>query len=269
MEPERDEVYERIPWETLEKRSGDRQWLVYAIAGAVTLGALAYSFTRNQPVSEPAVAVAPVVSTFPATTIASNMDSPPSTVASPIVVAEADLYAVDPERLIDRAAAHAEWFAMEFTTVDGSDESRRELQGLLPGGIPLPEAPEGTQVYVDWVRATQVTQTGPTSFDVEVLVRSLSSTGEEGFSRRPTEVMWVPVSLDDDGAASVTSAPRMAGAPSVITHELPLGDVPADVAAEVDAGDIVGGFQGSDGGWNIVVMAEDPSGVRRPLTVSP
>ena len=35
MEPERNEVYERIPWETLEEKKPDRQWLMLAVAGAI------------------------------------------------------------------------------------------------------------------------------------------------------------------------------------------------------------------------------------------
>lgn len=269
MEPERDEVYERIPWETLEKKGGDRQWLVYAVAGAVTLGALAYSFTRNQPTPEPVSALAPVVSTVPATTIVSNMDSPPSTVASPIVVAEADLYAIDPERLIDQAAAHAEWFALEFVAVDGTEESKNVLRNLLPEGIPLPVAREGTQVFVDWVRATMVSQTSPTSYDVEVLVRSLESTGDDAFTRRAPESLVIPVAIDGDGKPSVTGAPLVAQAQITPAQAVSLLEVPAEVAQGVTAGEIVGGVQRSDGTWDVIVLAADSTGVKRPITVRP
>ncbi|HSK06208.1 MAG TPA: hypothetical protein VK990_01725, partial [Acidimicrobiia bacterium] len=64
MEPERNEVYERIPWETLEEKKSDRQWMTLAIAGAIVLGALAYSFMSNRP---PAIAVATTVPAAPAT----------------------------------------------------------------------------------------------------------------------------------------------------------------------------------------------------------
>ena len=137
MEPERQEVYERIPWETLEKKGSDRQWLLYAVAGSVVLGALAYSFIRNQPAEIPppatAEAASAAVSSVPATTTTAVPVAPQaSTVASPLVVAEADLYAVDPERLIDQAATHAEWFAVEFVAYDGSERSAKTLAGLLP-----------------------------------------------------------------------------------------------------------------------------------------
>lgn len=63
MDQERHEVYERIPWERLERPSGDRQWMLIALAAAVAVGALAFSFMKNQPattadvvVSEPILA---------------------------------------------------------------------------------------------------------------------------------------------------------------------------------------------------------------------
>lgn len=268
MEPERDEVYERIPWETIEKKSGDRQWIVYAVAGAVALGALAYSFMRNQPTAPPPTEAAAVVTTVPATTADSNIGSTPSTVASPVVVAEADLYAVDPERLVDQAASHAEWFAMEYVNVDGSDQSRETLEALLPAGVPLPEAPDDTQVYVDWVRARSVTQTGPVSFDVEVLVRSLVSSGEGGFVRQAPTVVIVGVEVGDDGLPRISRVPSIEKAVPGAPAEVTLTEVPDDVPVPSE-GEVLGGVQTEDGSWEVVVMAPGPDGVRRAVTVDP
>ncbi len=270
MEPERQEVYERIPWETLEKKSNDRQWLLYSVAGAVVLGALAYSFMRNQPVPAPPATIA--ASSAPASTTAAVPAAPQaSTVDSPVVVAEADLYAVDPERLIDQAATHAEWFAVEFVSYDGSEQSSATLSGLLPSDAPLPEAPDGTQVFVDWARAASVTRTGPVSFDVEVLIRSLVSTGEQGFLRQPARSLTVNVMVDDE------DGPRVAGLPGLSVVEpsngpdLGLTELPDEVAGAVstDDGDPVGGVRDANGNWQIVVMTEGTDGVRRPVVVSP
>jgi len=267
MDHDRQEVYERIPWETLERKGGDRQWIVYAVAGAVTLGALAYSFTRNQPVAPQA---SPVASTAPASPPMSNTDSPPSTVASPIVVAEADLYAVEPERLIDRASAHAEWFAVEYMALDRSDESRRLLASLLPAGTPLPEAPEGLQVYVDWVRTVRVTPSGPVSYQVEVLVRSLVSDPEGGFVRQPPMLVGVEIEIGDDGEAHLAGVPSISAAQVTAAPELALVPVPDEVLAEAQLeGEVLGGVRSSDGTWEIVVMADGPDGVRRPVTIRP
>lgn len=276
MEPERQEVYERIPWETLEKKGSDRQWLLYAVAGSVVLGALAYSFIRNQPAEIPppatAEAASAAVSSVPATTTTAVPVAPQaSTVASPLVVAEADLYAVDPERLIDQAATHAEWFAVEFVSYDGSERSSKTLAGLLPAGSPLPEAPDGTQVFVDWARASTVIQTGPASFDIEVLVRSLVSSGEEGFLRQPARSLLVSVVVDDEDGPRVAGLPTLSVVEPSPGSDLGLTDLPEEVAAGVDAevGEPVGGVVDVTGDWRIVVMSEGSDGVRRPVVVAP
>lgn len=270
MEPDRQEVYERIPWETLENKGGDRQWLVYAVAGAVVLGALAYSFMRSQPTASLPPPETVTVATAPATTAPSNMDSTPPTVASPLVVAEADLYAVDPERLVDQAASHAEWFAIEFVAYDGSEQSRETLQTLLPAGLPLPDATGSTQVFVDWVRAREVTQTGPTSFYVEVLVRSLVSSGESGFIRQPPVGVSVPVEIGEEGEPLVAGPPRLAVVESRDPIQIELLEVPEEVSSKIETqGEIVGGVQRSDGTWEVVIMAEGADGVKRPVLIRP
>lgn len=269
MEPERDEVYERIPWETLEPKGANRQWLVYAVAAALVLGALAYSFTRNQqaPPAQPASAPS-VTSTVPATTASSAPASPPSTAASPIVVAEADLYAIDPERLFESVAAHAEWFATEYVSHDGSAESAGVLEDLLPEGTPLPEAPEGTQVFVDWARATNVSQTSPTDFEVEVTVRSLVATEGSAFARLPPLRLAVAVGLDEDGSPRVIRPPLLMAVDPAERAPLPLQSVPSEVAAGLEVeGEVVGGLQEADGTWRVVVMSVGADGVTRPVTV--
>lgn len=270
MEPDRQEVYERIPWETLEKKGGDRQWLVYAVAGAVVLGALAYSFMRSRPTAVPPSPETVTATTATATTTPSNIDSTPSTVASPVVVAEADLYAVDPERLVDQAASHAEWFSIEYVAHDGSEQSQETLRSLLPTGLPLPEAPEDTQVFVDWARATAVTQTGPTSFEVDVLIRSLVSTGESGFIRQPPTLVSVTVQIGESGRPLVTAVPAVAVVEAAEPAQIELVEVPDDLASRVEShGEVVGGIQQSDGTWDVVVMAEWADGVSRASLVRP
>ena len=268
MDRERDEVYERIPWETLEKKGADRQWLVYTVAGAIALGALAYSFMKNQPTAPPPAEA--VATTAPAVTTTSNMGTTPSTVASPVVVAEADLFALDPERLIDQAAGHAEWVAVEYVAVDGSEQSRDVLSSLLPEGVPLPEAPEDTQVFVDWARARSVTQTGPVSFEVEVLVRSLLARDEEGFVRQPPFIVTVPVEVGDDGSTRLVGVPSIEMASPVPTEPVVMSQLPDDLAAEAESsgGEVIGGIE-SETGWEVVVMGEGPDGVRRPMTLRP
>lgn len=267
MEPERNEVYERIPWETLDRGSGDRQWLVIAVAGAVVVAALAFSFMRSQPVTttvmEPVPAAAP-------SAVSPPPESTPTTVTSPVVMAEADLYAVDTEGFADLAASHAEWFAVEYLSVDGSEQSRETLASLLPSGVPLPEAPEDTQVFVDWAGAQSVTETVPLSYHVEVVVRSLLAQGDGGFTRQPVTRMQVMVQIGDDGLPRVTSPPRVVETVPMPQNEMALSPVPEPIRAQVESthGAVVGGIQQPDGGWLVVAMVIGPDGVTRPVTVA-
>ena len=265
MEPEREEVYERIPWETLDRRGSDRQWLVYAVAGAVVLGALAYSFVINRPVPQPVAQVQPSTSSVPATSALTTAVSPPSTVASPVVVAEADLFAVDPERILESAATHAEWLAVEYVSTDGGDETT--LANLLPAGVPLPSTPEGTQVYVDWAGVRSVTQTGPSRFTVEGLVNSLVAHGEEGFVRQEPLLVGVAVEVDEEGAVRATSVPTIAPASVTPAPELALTEVPPEVVAFLpEGGEVIGGLQTAEG-WEVVMMIPGEDGVIRPVSV--
>lgn len=270
MEKERNEVYERIPWEHLDKQSSDKQWLLVGLAGAVALGALAYSFMKNQPVEPLAAAPTveqPVAATAPPAAPMTST-STPSTVASPLVISEADLYAVDPQQLADAASAHAEWFAVEYFSVDGSAESSEALLGLLPKGVPMPEAPQGTQVFVDWVGTHHIVQVGDFDFTVQVLVRSLVSTPESGFTRLPVRLIEVEVSLGVDGEPRIVSAPVVLEASAPIPGRLELTEVPEEVRVAVsDAGDPVGGLRGADGSWRVLVMSTGPDGVNRPVMV--
>lgn len=265
MEPERPEVYERIPWDTIEKGSAERQWLYVGLAGAIALGALAYTFMKSQPPAPP-----PVSQQVPATVPATlpTAIGPTSTLASPVVVAEADLYAIAPQRLVEAAAAHAEWFAVEYFTVDGSEESRTVLRALLPSGIPLPEAPEGIQVFVDWVRAQRVAEPAPLTYEVDVLVRSLLSTSQEGFVRQPVRMARVEVAIGDDGNPRVSSAPILVESPLPPSTAMALRDVPDEVIERSDGrGSLVGGVPTADGGWRLTLMVEGPDGVTRPETL--
>ena len=271
MEPEREEIYERIPWETLQQNGHDRNWIVYVVAGAVALGALGYSFMRNQP-TPPAPIESSVETTVPVTTTPEAGVPPapvsPPTVASPVVVTEADLYAVDQGFLLQKAASHAEWFAVEFVSVDGDEKSGEVLASLLPPGSPLPESDPGTQVFVDWAGAQEVVQSGATSFEVRVLVRSLVSHDGGLFTRVPPLLLDIPVEFGDSGL------PVIAGLPSQREHQpgraaaFDLVEVPPDVVADLGVdGEVLGGRQLRDGRWEVLVIGVGADGVRRPFAV--
>ena len=265
MDQERHEVYERIPWERLERPSGDRQWMLVVLAGAVAVGALAFSFMKNQPsatadvvISEPIVVptVAPLPLSSPATT-------------TPIAMAEADLYAVNPERLIDEVRAHAERFAVEYLSVDGSSESVESLALLLPAGVPTPEPPSGVQVFVDWAGATGVVEVAPLTYETTVLVRSLRAGDDGVFVRQPTRLVVVEILIGSDGLPLVTRPPVVHLSAVTSQGSLALSAVPDQIrlSLESESVRVLGGEQLADGSWRVVVMAAGVDGVVRPTTV--
>ena len=267
MDEERQEVYERIPWETLDKQSGDRQWLVIAVAGAVAVGALAYSFVKSQPAPSPPAAAAV---TDPPATAAVAPIAPATTTQTPLLLAEADLYAVNPERIIDQAKALAGWFAVEYFAMDGSDRSQETLRSLMPSGVPLPEAEVGIQVFVDWVGVQSVTETAPLAYDIEVLVRSLMAEGDSGFVRQPTRIATISVVVGDDGVSRVSRPPVITTPEGSSPMSMSLTPLPAALQEQVESthGPVLGGEQLEDGRWRVVVMVEGIDGVRRPATIT-
>jgi len=275
VESERNEVYERIPWETLEEPKSDRQWLWFGLAGAIVLGAIAYSFMSNRPSTTPPATTAVIVQEAPPPETVPAQALPPAispTVSTtPVVTAEADLYAVHPERVIDRVAAHAEWFVAEYLTVDGSEQSRATLTSLLPAGVPLPLAPEGTRVFVEWVRTATVEEVAPLTYRATVLARSLAAEGDGAYERQATVEVTVEVSLAAE-MPQVVMPPMVEPVTVAAAHQLTLVAVPEEIGAmavELSGGsEIVGGIQTETGGWRVVLLAPGLDGVSRPVTVS-
>lgn len=270
MDEKNQEVYERIPWETLEKQGGDRQWLILGIAGAVVAGSLGYSFMSNQPapLPPPPTEVATAV-TVPSTTLAPVAPVAPPPQPAPSVVTEADLYAVDPDRLATEAAAHARWVVREYLAQDGSSE-QGVLRGLLPADVPLPSTPEGVLVFVEWVDSTGVEEVDVGTYRVDVLARYMVSADGGDYQRVDPEIFTLDIEMTD-GYPRLLGAPGVRAIDSPTTAGLGLGGVPDAVAAEVEAlrpgSEIVGGYVDQGGTWNVVVLATGPGGVIRPETV--
>jgi len=276
VEGERHETYERIPWETLQAPRPDRQWILYLVAGAIVVGALAYSFMSNRPPT-PVAATEPTEAT-PAnsTQTAPAGAAPPAvvgqapTVTEPIVITEADLYAVDPERLREEAIAHAEWFAAEYLTLDGSEAASESLAALLPAGIPPPVGDGETLVFVEWSRAVASEEVAPLLYSVDVLVRWLMSGADGVYVRQAPTIVTVEVEVGDTGPR-VTMPPVIGPVPRGEPASPGLVEVPENVAsAAVEASgatEVIGGVVSADGSWRVVVMAPGPDGVVRPQTV--
>jgi hypothetical protein len=275
VEQERNEVYERIPWETLEEKKPDRQWLMFGIAGAVVMGALAYSFMSNRPSSPPVATSAPIAQSTSLPEPAPAQSNPPAVPgpvppASPVVTAEADLYAIHPERVVDSVAAHAEWFVAEYLTVDGSDQANSALSSLMPAGVPLPVAPEGARVFVEWVRTSTVEEIAPLVYRATVLARSLAAEGDGVYQRQaPIEVI-VDISVAAESPQVIL--PPALEAPTVgAVAEPALVEVPTEVGAaaleQSGGSEIIGGVQADGGTWQVVLLATGADGVSRPVTV--
>ncbi len=276
MDEKNQEVYERIPWESLEKQGGDRQWLILGIAGAVVAGSLGYSFMSNRPAPlPPPPTEAAAAATAPTTTFApvAPVPVPAPAQPAPSLVTEADLYAVHPDSLAAEAAAHARWVVRELLASDGSSE-QGVLRSLLPADIPLPSIPEGVLVFVEWVDSVGVEEIDIGTYRVDVLARYMVSAGGGDYQRVDPEVFTLDIAMAD-------GMPRLLGAPGVKAVESPatvglgLSAVPDAVAAGVETlrpgSEIVGGYVDQGGIWNVVVMATGPGGVIRPemIPISP
>ncbi len=264
MESERNEIYERIPWETLEGPQGDKRWLAYAIAGAIAIGALVFSFVRSQPLPAPVATSPSMVSVSPVAT-APAPATPVQT--SPMVIAEADLYAVDVESYMRAAAGYAELAAIEyFETGEGSAEP-----GLMPSGTPAAVVPRGMTVEVDWVGVGSIEAIDHFDYEVEVLVRSRTRSANGELVRQPTRSAVFRISIGPDGTPHVAAPPVVTSLHIASTETLTLVDVPDAIRAQVEAthGPVVGGEPLANGRWLVVAMALGTDGVSRPVTVFP
>ncbi len=280
--PADDERFEHIPWEHIGP-TGDRNKLIlYGLAGAVLIAGLTAAVVGGRGASRELVATP--TTTIPATIVTSveATTAPTPTATAPGASApndgepddgesgawsEADLRAFPVEALATEAAALAEWLASDFFTIDGGTQITADLEGLLPEGSVLPEAPVGTRSFVEWARAVSVEESTPGLYDVLVLVRRLAAA--EGESYRRIAPIGVVISLTwTDGGWSVTDLPVLAEAPLLV--QAPAwseGEVPAEIIAAATAstgGAVLAGLQVGDN-WRLVIQILDLTGVSWPL----
>lgn len=197
MDEERDvEVFERIPWESLEDK-GDRRWMAYVIAGVIALGAVGVSLGRQMtPGPEPVPTTAAPVSATPETVVPATTAEVTAASGPPTTWSEADLMALPAETIETAAMAVAEWYVVDFFTRDG---------------------PEGDRSFVEWVRASQMEWETPTSARVTVLVRRLAATADAPYHRLEAEAWDVEMELDEE-AWSVTSRPVRGETPDLVVR---------------------------------------------------
>ncbi|MFP3913302.1 MAG: hypothetical protein ACLFWM_00375 [Actinomycetota bacterium] len=199
MDDEHDvEVFERIPWESLEGKP-DRRWVMYVAAGAVVLGAVGVSFGRQMAAPPPTAPTSPTASTSP--TLASPPSStvpatiPPRAEQTHPTWTEADLMALPVESVERSAVAVAEWFVVDFFTRDD---------------------PGGDRSFVEWARAWELEWLASDRMHVTVVVRRLAASGEEPYQRLEAEAWEVEVELGEDGGWAVAQGPSRADPPELV-----------------------------------------------------
>lgn len=208
------EEYEQIPWSNLVTETQppiDRR--LYVAAGVI--GALIVLILGVRLFASPAAAPSDMsMNTMPPTvegTVASPEQSPTQTPPVSVVgaITEADLMAAHPEISEHPFVAGfiAEWFVTDFFTRDGSEETVRDLETRLIGGLvaDLPHGdPERRDTFVEWARAFTVDDRGSIA-EVEVAYRTVHAV-DAGFVRDP--VRAVSVSLERvEGEWFVTGLP--------------------------------------------------------------
>ena len=269
-----DDVIESIPWESLGRVDPPdrRSWYV---VGAVALAVVAISASATRTLWPSPPLEPPMASTTTTPTVERAPEPlvPVSTVPAP-VLSEADLMAVEPERLERWVASHAEWFLTELFTLDGS--SREELAGLMPEGVSTAPPDPGARSFVESASTRTVTRTGPDRYEVVVLVRLLSSADGTAYVRQTASAFVVPVGIAE-------GRPVILDLPSPMEIEVSRGAVPAgeptvppaDVTeAAVASAETFGMVDRStvtarhlDENWRVTVGVSDAAGVLWPVVV--
>lgn len=275
--PGDDERFEHIPWEHIGPTNDRNKLILYGLAGAVLIAGLTAAVVGGRGASTDLVATpttttpATIVTMIEATTAPTSTSTAPGASAlnddQVAVWSEADLRAFPVEILATEAAALAEWLASDFFTIDGGTQITADLEGILPEGSVLPEAPVGTRSFVEWARAVSVEEPTPGLYQVLVLVRRLAAVEGESYRRIPP--IGVEISLTwTDGGWSVTDLPVLAEAPRLVQAPAWSEDeVPAEIIAAATAstgGAVLAGIQVGDN-WRLVIQVVDLTGVSWPL----
>lgn len=228
-----DVVTERIPWEQLTVQPPkDRRMLWYGIAGGMlAVGLLAVIISRlggspgeMQPVvpaASPGAAtqVAVAEPTAPAVPVSAPAPEPVAApLPEPTLLSEADLMAVGGAVSHLGAAAAAEWFVLEFFSLDPTEQWGERVaaaSGLIApaGAAPVPAEAE-TVSYVEWTRARSVEQIGSDRFRVSVLMRRMVAPDGRVYRRLPVEEAVVEMAAEPGGVMRAVSLPVL-GRPSV------------------------------------------------------
>lgn len=239
-----DQLSEHVPWENLTiPPQQDRRFLIYGLAAGLMVAVLGVVVVRqlNRPDASDMLPVTPVttqhvdvqqpVATVPEQT-SQAIPAVPVALAEPEApqeISEADLMAVDVGDIRRQVAGRAEWFVLEFFTIDPSEPWRERVETASGLRLPTEIAPDTPAVptvsYVEWARTRSVEQTGTDTFRVSVLIRRLVATDGVTFERLPTEWAEVHLIVETDGMVRATSLPRITPPPQDSLLPLPDQDL--------------------------------------------
>lgn len=228
-----DNVSEHLPWEHLTiPPARDRRFLVYGVAAGLVIAVLGVVVVRQlqDPSPEDLAQVVPVAASRETAPIEEVTPIPQPAVSEPTVtpalaepeapreLSEADLRAVEPGSTQQQVAAQAEWYVLEFFTLDPSDPWRDRVETASGLRFPSDLAPDtsgGTTVsYVEWTQTRSVEQIGQDTFQATVLMRRLVAPDGADFRRLPTERATVILRMEPDGRIRAASLPDLAIPPT-------------------------------------------------------
>lgn len=276
------EVFESVPWEQLVDLRPDRRRWIYAGAGLAIVALLAFGIARTfrpEPETMMVAPTSPVATSVvestagsgssPAATEAPVASAPESAMPAPGIYAESDLMAAGAPGDSSLAAAVAEWFMVDWLTVDGSSDA-----GEWSGAVSQRPSDEGVRSYVEWLGATSVEEIRPAVHQVEVIVRRLASSDGTTYRRVPATAYRVIVDLTS-GSPGVSDLPSRVPLP-VTEFGRAWGDPASDAAepvvaaaaaaAGVEVTDVIGIWP-IDDLWRVVVGVADATGVVWPESV--
>ncbi len=205
---------EEIPWSSLvaELDTGvDRRWWIAGGAAVLVVAAiLAFRVVMSTGGQPEVVAPAPAVETI---ALAHPTDT---ALPQPALLSEADLRAeVDPARTAG-AQSRAEWFVLDYYTVDGSTETSASIRSAL--GVPEATLPHDDPLtphsFVEWARTIRMVSSDDPIYVFDVAFRTIGMS-EEAFVRQPVRAVRVEIEW-------------RSGVPMVVAEPVELPDVWGD-----------------------------------------
>lgn len=201
-----DQRLESVPWEHLLRAPSDSRRRVLMVLVAVAAAVIAASAARTLWPAPPLTAV-PIsaeensVVSVPTTEIEVPTTDPVVTAAP---MSEADLRAVSAEDASRSAIAYAELFVAQWLTLDG--QPSEALEAMIPSGVSASAVDPSARSFVESAIGLSATEVGFSTWQVDVVVRSLSAFGDGDYVRVAPRAFAVTVRITDDGMA-ITDLP--------------------------------------------------------------